>query len=47
MATVQRVSDSDTLIAVTSNQTMFRNRPLGIDTLEIAHSTIPCLHCSE
>lgn len=47
VATVERVADGDTIIANTSNQTKLRIRVLGIDGPEIAHGTIPHLHCSE
>ena len=36
-ATVERVSDGDTLVAITANQTKLRIRLLGIDAPETAH----------
>jgi endonuclease YncB( thermonuclease family) len=38
-ATVERVSDGDTLVATTANQTKLRLRLLGIDAPENAHGT--------
>ena len=40
-ATVQRVSDGDTVIAITSNQTKLRLRLLGVDAPEIPHGKKP------
>ncbi len=41
IATVERVADGDTIIAVTENQTKVRIRLLGIDAPEIAHAQSP------
>ena len=41
VATVERVSDGDTLIAMNSNQTKLRLRLLGIDAQEVPHGDIP------
>ncbi len=41
IATVQRVSDGDTLVAVAVKGTKLRLRVLGIDALETAHKTTP------
>ena len=41
IAKVERVSDGDTLIAITDNGTKLRIRFLGIDAPEAAHSTKP------
>ena len=40
-ATVERVSDGDTVVAITANQTKLRLRLLGIDAPEIAHGKKP------
>jgi endonuclease YncB( thermonuclease family) len=40
-ATVERVSDGDTVVAITSNQTKLRIRLLGIDAPEIPHGRKP------
>ncbi len=41
VAKVERVSDGDTVIAVTSNQTKLRLRLLGIDAPEVPHGKEP------
>ncbi len=41
VAKVERVSDGDTVIAITSNQTKLRLRLLGIDAPEVPHGTKP------
>lgn len=41
VATVERVADGDTVVAVTDNQTKLRIRLLGIDAPEIVHGKIP------
>ena len=41
IATVERVSDGDTVIAITENQTKLRIGLLGIDAPEIAHGKKP------
>lgn len=40
-ATVERVSDGDTLVAIAANQTKLRIRLLGIDAPEIPHGRTP------
>lgn len=41
VATVERVSDGDTLIAITDNGTKLRIRLIGIDAPEISHGEKP------
>ena len=41
VAKVERVSDGDTITAITSNQTRLRIRLLGIDAPELPHGTKP------
>jgi len=41
VATVERVSDGDTVIAITANQTKLRIRLLGIDAPEVGHGKKP------
>ncbi len=41
LATVERVSDGDTVVAVTGNGTKLRLRLLGIDAPEVPHSDKP------
>ncbi len=41
VATVKRVSDGDTITAITSNQTKLRIRLLGIDAPEVPHGKKP------
>ncbi len=41
VATVQRVADSDTITAISANDTKIRIRLLGIDTPEIPHGSKP------
>jgi len=41
VATVERVSDGDTVAAISENGTKLRIRLLGIDAPEIAHGTKP------
>jgi endonuclease YncB( thermonuclease family) len=41
VAKVERVSDGDTVIAITSNQTKLRLRLLGIDAPEVPHGDTP------
>jgi endonuclease YncB( thermonuclease family) len=47
VAKVERVSDGDTVTVVTPEGTRLRIRLLGFDGPDIAHGTIPHLHCSE
>lgn len=41
VATVQRLADGDTLVAVTAEQTKLRLRLLGVDAPEIEHGALP------
>ena len=41
VAKVERVSDGDTLVALTANSTKLRLRLLGIDAQEVPHGDIP------
>jgi endonuclease YncB( thermonuclease family) len=42
-ATLERVSDGDTISARSSNETKLRIRLLGLDAVESAHKTTPRL----
>ncbi len=47
IAKVERVSDGDTVTAITDNRTKLRLRLLGIDAVEFAHGNIPSLACPD